>query len=562
MSRKKKQRKDKQDRSSETIKNIKADIFAILLLLGIVSFLMGIYYWAMAHIALVLTIIGSIIFMTLMTLSIIYFDFIRHTFSHILNWFDYYAEIKQSYQDREKQDKEQLETQDRNRHPLNGHDIILLKLYIQGLSFMFPNFQQVFERDSFHALAEDLGIPSADFSEIQQETYRYDEIAKQATFDQLHISSDAISKSCFFCDFTWLFLENSHGGNYSECWKNMCKTFHLNMNDSKHLELLCKRMVSGENRMLDDDFGEIPQSVINYYLPCDHDSLEDSGEYLVIDLSEGANAINYPVRYTNEAPLKDSTVCRMSELWLRRIPAGSFSMGSPPHELGHRDDESLHTMTLFEDFYIGVFPVTQRQWELVMGKNPSTCLSSGPCSPVEYVSYDDIRGKTHACLWDSHVSSDSFMGLLCNKTDIKGFDLPTETQWEYACRASTESALNINKNLTNSQNCIILDTVAWYRHNANGATHPVGEKQPNRWGLYDMHGNILEWCRDSSPIYSEAGSPNLSETSYYAPRRICRGGSWRNRAEECRSACRYSFSSNTRHSYIGFRLSLTLTNKI
>ena len=335
-------------------------------------------------------------------------------------------------------------------------------------------------------------------------------------------------------------------------------TFHLTGMDSKYLELLCKKMVSSSGQLPEDEFGKIPQEVINYYLPHVPDDAEDTGEYLVIDLSEGPNAINYPVRYTNAPPKKDSLICRMSELWLRRIPAGSFAMGSPSYELGHQEDEALYPMTLLTDFYIGIFPVTQRQWELVMGKNPSSCQSSGLCAPVEYVSYDDICGKGRAWLGESHVSSDSFMGLLCNKTNLAGFDLPTEAEWEYACRASTETALNINKNLTHSQNCIILDTVGWYRHNANGTTHPVGEKEANSWGLYDIHGNVFEWCRDRFSISPFIDAVNWSGTNSEEQKRVCRGGSWRSNATECRSACRSCFSPKSRHSYIGFRLSLTL----
>ena len=160
---KKKQRKDKKNRASEAIKNIKIDIFCFILLLGIIICMMGIYYWTMAHLALVLTIMGSIIFIALTILSIIYSDFVKHTFIHTLKGLNYYSALQQSYQEREQREKQHLKTNDGLGHPLSEYNISFLKLYLQGISFMHPKFPAIMEGVAFHDLAESLGVSNIVF---------------------------------------------------------------------------------------------------------------------------------------------------------------------------------------------------------------------------------------------------------------------------------------------------------------------------------------------------------------------------------------------------------------
>ena len=186
------------------------------------------------------------------------------------------------------------------------------------------------------------------------------------------------------------------------------------------------------------------------------DSLGAGQPYLVIDLSGGSTASNYPVSNLSAVPANGWTdEYKTTKLVLRRIPAGTFTMGSPTNELGRGGDETQHQVTLSQGFCIGVFEVTQKQWERVMGNWPSwyTNASYRDSRPVEQTSYNDIRGSSAGAGWPSNnnVNATSFMGNLRAKTGL-GFDLPTESQWEYAGRAGTITALNSGYNLTNVNN--------------------------------------------------------------------------------------------------------------
>ena len=189
----------------------------------------------------------------------------------------------------------------------------------------------------------------------------------------------------------------------------------------------------------------------------------------------------------------------MEMVW---CPAGTFTMGSPKEEEG-RDQfgEDQMQVTLSKGFWMAKTEVTQRQWESVMGNNPS--WRKGDDLPVDGVSWV-------AALW------------FCRKA---GMQLPTEAQWEYACRAGSTGAYAGN-----------LDSMAWYVGNSGGTPHPVGQKRPNAWGLHDMHGNVLEWCAD----WSECRMDTTAVTDPTGPAsgtgRVLRGGSWVCDAEHCRSA--------------------------
>ena len=297
--------------------------------------------------------------------------------------------------------------------------------------------------------------------------------------------------------------------------------------------------------------------------------------YAVVDLSGGPEAANYPVRYSAVGPNLDDDTCRTTELWLRKIPAGTFIMGSPEDEVG-RDvgEEPQHEVTLTQDFFIGVFECTQKQWELVMGNNPSYFTNADYYSirPVEQVSYNMIRGVSDTAgagwpLYGHNVDSTSFMGKLQAKTGLT-FDLPTEAQWEYACRAGTMTALNSGKNLTATTQDPNMDEIGRYRYNGgsdysrncttDNGTAKVGSYLPNTWGLYDMHGNVYEWCLD---IYAGTITPMMPETDPVGPTagstsRTARGGCWSNNADDCRSSNLYANSPSFNLSNMGFRIAL------
>ncbi|MBP5672990.1 MAG: C10 family peptidase [Victivallales bacterium] len=278
----------------------------------------------------------------------------------------------------------------------------------------------------------------------------------------------------------------------------------------------------------------------------------DDPMYLVVDLSGGPNAENYPVRYTDTPPNLDDDTCRTTELWLRRIPAGKFIMGSA--EKGSYLDQTQHEVTLTKDYYIGVFECTQKQWELVYGSKPFTY--KGDCRPVERVRYQWIRGGNWPT--DAHiVNTNSMIGLLQKKTGLT-FDLPTEAQWEYACRAGTTTDFNSGKNLTSTYPDSNMDEVGRYNYNQSDgksgySQHTiVGKYLPNAWGLYDMHGNVSEFCLDLSGSLGadSVEDPLGPNTGTY---HIHRGGAWAWNAKSCSSAYRTDYPEDY-DNCLGFRL--------
>ncbi len=230
-----------------------------------------------------------------------------------------------------------------------------------------------------------------------------------------------------------------------------------------------------------------------------------------------------------------------------KVAAGSFVMGSPETELGRCADEKQHPVTLTHDFWLGKCAVTQRQWAALMGDNPSY-FREGDEHPVEEVSWDDAR-KFCAKL------NELYQGRL---PAGYAFDLPTAAQWEDACRAGTTTAFNDGSDLTSLDgDTSNLDGLGWHHGNSGRATHLVGRKRPNAWGLYGMHGNVWEWCRD---FYEDgyARDPEfLAGNQGTWP--VRRGGSWGVGARFCRSAYRNRDIAWKHDSCFGFRLALVAT---
>ena len=221
------------------------------------------------------------------------------------------------------------------------------------------------------------------------------------------------------------------------------------------------------------------------------------------------------------------------EIEMVLVEGGTFTMGATPEQGSDACDNEkpAHKVTL-DSFYIGKFPVTQRLWKAVMGSNPSDF--KGDNLPVENVSWDDVQ---------------TFLRKL-NAATGKTYRLPTEAEWEYAARGGNKSQ---GYKYVGSND---LDLVAWYYSgNSDGTTHKVGTRFPNELGIYDMSGNVWEWCQDWYGSYSSSPQTNPkgpNSGSY----RVRRGGSWFNYARDCRVSYRYSYSPVLRDYYLGFRLAL------
>ena len=215
------------------------------------------------------------------------------------------------------------------------------------------------------------------------------------------------------------------------------------------------------------------------------------------------------------------------------VSSGTFTMGAT-NEQGSdagSDEKPTHSVTL-SSYYICKYEVTQALWRAVMGSNPSNF--KGDNLPVELVSWDDCQ---------------TFINRLNSYTG-RNFRLPTEAEWEFAARGG-----NYSRHYKYSGSNYISD-VAWYDGNSGNRTHPVGTKQANELGLYDMSGNVYEWCSDGYGSYSSY-SQNDPTGPNSGSRRVPRGGSWRNNAKYCRSSCRDNYAPGDRGYYLGLRLVLS-----
>ena len=276
--------------------------------------------------------------------------------------------------------------------------------------------------------------------------------------------------------------------------------------------------------------------------------------YCVIDLSGGSDADFYPVVYMNEPPRSGFTdeSYKTEKLVLKRIEPDSFTMGN-----SGVGDNQPHDVTLTHPFYMGLYEVTQKQWELVMGANNVSLLSShgkGDAYPAYGVSYRDIRGSSNGSMYPATnaVDASSFLGKLRMRTGL-GVDLPTEAQWEYACRAGKTTAYGYGNDVKDDNG----GEYMWYSRNSSSTAHEVGTRLPNDWGFYDMHGNVWEWCLDwySSSMTSADSDPKGSPLGVH---RVKRGGGWRNNASCCMASFRLGYGPSFKESDYGFRLAWTL----
>ena len=247
--------------------------------------------------------------------------------------------------------------------------------------------------------------------------------------------------------------------------------------------------------------------------------------YYVIDLSGGPNAERYPMEILEGEPSGGwTTEHKTTKLVLRRIEAGTFNMCNQV------------SVTLTRPFFIGVFEVTSAQYQLVM----NSTNGDGDARPEAGISYNTIRGDSSTYAWpgSANVDPTTFIGKLRDKTGLRTIDLPTEAQWEYACRAGTTSDFNDGTNIDNSG----LDELGRYYENAedgrggyDGFETVVGSYNPNNWGLYDMHGNVREWCLDYYDTLT-GGTDPVGRTNGTV--RVVRGGSYESMAASCGASFR------------------------
>lgn len=297
-------------------------------------------------------------------------------------------------------------------------------------------------------------------------------------------------------------------------------------------------------------------SVVYKYVPT------EGAPYCVVDLSEGCDdAASYSVSYMDEPPSGgfNSEAYKTAKVVMKRVEAGSFVMGED-------QGNEAHSVTLTRPFYMGVFELTQSQWELVMGSNPSYDPTDGAMKPVDAISYEMIRGAVDGAKWPTTnaVDADSFLGRLRQRTNDGAFDLPTEAQWEYACRAGTTTAYSYGD--------VANDDYMWYDENTaitrkydTHQTYEVGSKLANPWGFYDMHGSVWEICVDywNGTLWNGRmpyGIDPKGATS--ASYRVLRGGSVEYGADHCTSSYRTIDYPSFRHIDKGFRLSKSLADDV
>jgi formylglycine-generating enzyme required for sulfatase activity len=209
------------------------------------------------------------------------------------------------------------------------------------------------------------------------------------------------------------------------------------------------------------------------------------------------------------------------------IPAGTFRMGSLDSDAeAYSDEKPAHRVTISQPFYLGKYPVTQAQWEAVMGTNPSD-FKGNPNRPVEMVSWEDVQ---------------EFIKRLNQQEGWEVCRLPTEAQWEYAARAGTTTERYGD-----------VDAIAWYAENSDIETHAVGQKRPNAWGLYDMLGNVWEWCHDGKRTYTAALVTDPMGPIGAGAARAVRGSALGYDAQYVRAAYRNAYAPGHRVGFIGFR---------
>jgi formylglycine-generating enzyme required for sulfatase activity len=251
---------------------------------------------------------------------------------------------------------------------------------------------------------------------------------------------------------------------------------------------------------------------------------------------------------THAGQVRDDNGLKMKVVW---CPPGTFTMGSPKDERDRLDDENQVQVTLTKGFWLGREEVTQSEWNRIMQTAPwkgKKDVKEGDNYPAAFVNWNEAMK-----FCEKLTEQETRAGRL--RSDWQ-YILPTEAQWEYACRAGTKSRFSFGDDEST------LGEYAWFAKNAFFASetypHPAAQRKSNPWGLHDIHGNVFEWCRDGYQPQLRAGTDPLTPSS---GQQVCRGGSWLTPAAGCRSAFRSSFAPDYRGYRLGFRVALERVGK-
>ena len=270
-----------------------------------------------------------------------------------------------------------------------------------------------------------------------------------------------------------------------------------------------------------------------------------SGWFGVVCLTLGGPA-------TYQAAGQGGKVINSIGMELAPIPSGKFLMGSPTNEPGREEDEDLRTVTLTKPFHLGSHEVTQAQYALIMGGDSPSYFKGktlfGQLGKDTTTSRYPVDTVSHA---DAKRYCERLSGLPAEKAAGRMYRLPTEAEWEYCCRAGSTTRFHFGDDEAS------LGIYAWHKGNSDKQTHPVGLKKANAWGLYDMHGNVWEWCADwyePNPRGEAIDPQGQREGSL----RVLRGGDWFSGPDLCRSAERYWIQPTDR-GFLGFRVAMTVS---
>lgn len=312
-----------------------------------------------------------------------------------------------------------------------------------------------------------------------------------------------------------------------EGWKvleiNLCEAKLSDLfTDTNRLRGLCARRMHGEYFLMHNEHTMAERGIFKCGMEATQfESWSEDG----INLSQAVSGQPFTIGFLNNA----------GDIRMIWVPPGSFGMGTPLDEVGREDDETLHSVTLKDGFWLAAHEITQEQWQDVMGNNPSY-FEGDPTLPVESIKWAEAMEFCRRLTARSRL-----MNLI---PEGFAYSLPTEAQWEYACRAGTSTPFSGD-----------VDAVAWYHQNSKHKPHPVGTKQCNDWGFYDMHGNVWEMCLDWERNY-----PEEPETDPLAVRpakyKVVRGASWAHLEAHIRSANRGMITPGTSGFHHGMRMAL------